>query len=327
MALMIEVCNRQGKVTERLRVTGDRVRLGRAFDNDVILQDPHIEPYHAQLQRQADGQWLLVDLGSLNGTTVRQKPVQQQLLPSGQSFQLVDQEVRMFDERHPVPPAQPINKAQRRLALLGHPLQLLLWVLCIAALDMAQFWLNNGAEDELRWQQQLVQFPLSLLAISIWPACLMIWSRYNQQHGYFRAQLALTLLAVLSFELWQGLEPVLLFSWNAPDWFYWLDQAVTAAIVGGLLLANFTLALQSSRWRRYLYVCGLVLLFSGQSLVQRLWSEQSPRLAPSYDQTVLPLPFYLNRPLDNNHAIDQSADLFRQADKLRQEGSAEPSSD
>jgi pSer/pThr/pTyr-binding forkhead associated (FHA) protein len=43
------------------------VRIGRATDNDVVVDDPHVSRYHAELRRE-DGEWRLCDLNTANGT-------------------------------------------------------------------------------------------------------------------------------------------------------------------------------------------------------------------------------------------------------------------
>jgi hypothetical protein len=46
-----------------------RVSLGRALDNDIVLDDPRVSRYHAELRTGVDG-WSVYDLGSTNGTYV-----------------------------------------------------------------------------------------------------------------------------------------------------------------------------------------------------------------------------------------------------------------
>jgi hypothetical protein len=45
----------------------DRLMIGRAPGCDLVLTDPTVSRYHAELCRKGDD-WLLVDLGSMNGT-------------------------------------------------------------------------------------------------------------------------------------------------------------------------------------------------------------------------------------------------------------------
>ncbi len=45
----------------------DRLTIGRTPECDLVLSDPTVSRHHAELWRRSDG-WLLVDLGSTNGT-------------------------------------------------------------------------------------------------------------------------------------------------------------------------------------------------------------------------------------------------------------------
>jgi pSer/pThr/pTyr-binding forkhead associated (FHA) protein len=57
--------NEQGKIA-RLKL---KTRVGRERDNDLVLTDPRISRYHALIEL-AEGQWVIRDLGSANGTLV-----------------------------------------------------------------------------------------------------------------------------------------------------------------------------------------------------------------------------------------------------------------
>ncbi|MDR0991213.1 MAG: FHA domain-containing protein [Propionibacteriaceae bacterium] len=56
---------------QRLQLV-DTVRIGRSADCELFLDDEYVTSKHphASLTRQADGRWLLTDLGSTNGTYV-----------------------------------------------------------------------------------------------------------------------------------------------------------------------------------------------------------------------------------------------------------------
>lgn len=58
-----------GQIHELAPSTGRTIRIGRAPDNDVVLENPTVSRYHAQLIQKKDG-WYLEDLGSFNGTAV-----------------------------------------------------------------------------------------------------------------------------------------------------------------------------------------------------------------------------------------------------------------
>jgi len=63
------------------------VRIGRAFDNDLILEDARVSRYHAQL-RCRYRRYILQDMGSRGGTTVNGFPVQEIVLRPGDVISL-----------------------------------------------------------------------------------------------------------------------------------------------------------------------------------------------------------------------------------------------
>lgn len=46
------------------------IRIGKAGDNDFVVNDSHVSRYHARLLQEEDGSWLLEDTRSTNGTFV-----------------------------------------------------------------------------------------------------------------------------------------------------------------------------------------------------------------------------------------------------------------
>lgn len=61
--------------------------LGRARDNDVILDDPRVSRYHARIV-QRYGQFVLQDLGSTYGTALNEQIVQESILRHGDRLSL-----------------------------------------------------------------------------------------------------------------------------------------------------------------------------------------------------------------------------------------------
>ncbi len=50
----------------RVGLTGVELRIGRALDNDVVLDDPHCAAHHAVLRVDEQGQAQLHDLDTVN---------------------------------------------------------------------------------------------------------------------------------------------------------------------------------------------------------------------------------------------------------------------
>jgi len=56
------------------------IRIGRTPDNDIALPDLHVSRHHAELRRNPDGSWELVDVGSHGGTFVNGKRITRTML-------------------------------------------------------------------------------------------------------------------------------------------------------------------------------------------------------------------------------------------------------
>ena len=78
----------EGPDGARYPLKGPVISIGRDRGNDLVLaDDSKVSRSHAELQLR-DGQWMLVDLGSSNGTTVGKRKVEQHPLRDGDQIQL-----------------------------------------------------------------------------------------------------------------------------------------------------------------------------------------------------------------------------------------------
>lgn len=63
----VEVLTRNGEVRQRQRVDALPIRIGRSYDNDVILDDKHTSPHHVVIERNEAGELEAHDQASRNG--------------------------------------------------------------------------------------------------------------------------------------------------------------------------------------------------------------------------------------------------------------------
>jgi pSer/pThr/pTyr-binding forkhead associated (FHA) protein len=69
------------------QLSGPVTVLGRSRRCDIVLTDPNVSRQHAEVRRQDDG-FMLVDLGSTNGTRVNRRDVKQVVLQHGDRIEL-----------------------------------------------------------------------------------------------------------------------------------------------------------------------------------------------------------------------------------------------
>jgi hypothetical protein len=76
-----------GRAGETFRPAGERTRIGRSPDCEIFLDDVTVSRNHAVLVEQ-DGKFLIEDQGSLNGTFVNRRRIDNQELENGDELQI-----------------------------------------------------------------------------------------------------------------------------------------------------------------------------------------------------------------------------------------------
>jgi hypothetical protein len=90
------------------------VSIGRALDNDVIIEDPRISRHHAQLRRRY-GRYVLYDVGSSGGTQINGYPIEECVLHSGDVISFAGVQV-IYGEDPPTPMPLPAGEDTPSLA-------------------------------------------------------------------------------------------------------------------------------------------------------------------------------------------------------------------
>ena len=82
----------RGSAPVHFDLGGALIGIGRASDNDVIVDDPMVSRHHCQLKLQ-HGAYSFTDLGSRNGSTVNGQQVSQVALGPGDLIRIGDTEI------------------------------------------------------------------------------------------------------------------------------------------------------------------------------------------------------------------------------------------
>jgi len=76
-----------GRAGETFRPGGERTRIGRSPDCEIFLDDVTVSRNHAVLVER-DGKFSIEDQGSLNGTFVNRRRIDNQELENGDELQI-----------------------------------------------------------------------------------------------------------------------------------------------------------------------------------------------------------------------------------------------
>lgn len=81
------VVKRGPNAGSRFLLDQDSTSSGRHPDSDIFLDDVTVSRRHAEFRREG-GEFVVIDVGSLNGTYVNREPVDQAVLSNGDEVQI-----------------------------------------------------------------------------------------------------------------------------------------------------------------------------------------------------------------------------------------------
>lgn len=223
--MWIEVLSRHGEVATRERIEASEARIGRAFDNDVVVDDPYVAPHHLRVFRGEDGELVAEDLGTLNGLYPEHGAHRVPRLPLAREpgIRIGRTILRVHDAAHPVAPERQMTPPRAHAAWAGG------LAAGLFALLLMLSWLTLTKEASAN----LMLMPLLGLAtvLSLWSGFWALLSRIFFGQARFSLHLRIALTACIAMVLWDQLAETLSFS------FAWREMADFAGLGAWALLA------------------------------------------------------------------------------------------
>lgn len=251
----LEILDRGGRVQQRIRVQADRLTLGRAPDNTIVLDDAFVDPHHAELSF-VDGTVEVRDLDSLNGVWLGGKEAKGVVeLKAGQEFRLGHSHVRLRALSASVPPARRDTTARGPLAWLRQPLVLLLGLAIAAGALVFDAWLAETRSLKLGILANELAYPL--LFLLLWAGLWAAVNRLTTHRANFPVHLAIGSFALAGIFLSDPLAAMLTF---ALDWHSSLSGVLLLFEVVVMSIALFAHLQYVADGKRSLQVLGAVAI-------------------------------------------------------------------
>jgi hypothetical protein len=208
--IWVEVLSRHRDVGSRFRIAASEVRIGRGYDNDVIIDDPYVAARHLRVFHDEAGQLVAEDLGSANGT----------FLDGGR------ERLARFvvDGKHPIR----IGKTHLRIRDVNHEVEgerlaatewQTLPVVAAAALGASllglsalQIWLVQTGE--MRASGYLGPLLGIVAMVLLWAGIWALMSRIFSGSAHLLRNLLITLAGGLAFSLYHEVARLLAFGWT-----------------------------------------------------------------------------------------------------------------
>ncbi len=327
--VFVEVLDGAGRVFARHRLDRLPAVIGRAYDGDVILDDPYICARHARLSRDESGALLLDDLGSVNGTGSGDGMA---LAPDG-TVRLGRTTIRIRQPGDPVAPTlrdvravpPPSAAAAPDVALssrrLGSPGFVLLVACITAGVYVLDSWLGNT--DRVTGAELVSEAAAVFSVLALWAGCWAFASRLLTGRFRFPGHFAIACLALAAMTLFSVATGYL--AYIAPPEG---GQAVFGLLAGvglfaALLHAHLGLATTLPARRRSGISLGIAVtltLLVGMSA----WSaEDEFDTSLDYAGNIKPLDGRWVRAVTLDRFLDETKDLQREVDDMATEAEAE----
>lgn len=319
--IIIEEITRNHKLLHRHRLKQNNISIGRNYQNDIILPDPHICPQHLSLSYAQDD-WRINDNNSVNGTTLensayKKQDAHQQVINDGDVIILGKSQLRILFSDHQVADTIAFSPFESLIDFIRHPMAVFTSIALFLLIAGNISYLNQPTETNI--SQLFVSAVSMSLLFALWPVGVALMSHLTKHDPRILAQLGISFIFFILLWFSDLLEEIITFNSASSSILGFIIKLLPIVLAFSLFWLNSYIGFHVSAKRRIVVALSItVLLFGGSYLLQ--YSKQ-PEFNPHarYNATIM-APSYLLAPSNNvDSFIKQSNTLFEQATKAAQD--------
>jgi len=310
----IEILNRSGQVLHRLAWDGAPISIGRAYDNDLVVDDPFVCPHHLELESQ-HGQPQAHDLDTLNGSYLGHSKIRQQyiLLQDGLSLHFGHSQLRFHATGSKVAATLRDTSRLGFLSFLVRPwVMLTLAVLALLAL-FASEWLDSPGPLELLAVSEGLSYPL--IGIFAWAGFWALMNRVLSHRSNFLAHLSITFAGVAGLFAVSQLLSLLAFGLDLAVLVWWLRWLGRMLVLGLMVHVHLRYFGQISQRRQFTIAAFVALLVFGSTAVGSFIEKTQFSSLPWLDPLLLPPAFQLRPGASVEEFMSRAEALRENADE------------
>jgi hypothetical protein len=226
----IEVLDGKSNVAQRVAIESFPVHVGRAYTNEVIVDDPYVCPLHLKIAPDEQGHLIAHDLGSVNGLRAGADDalVSMLELQSGSRFLIGRTLLRYCSVDHPLAPTA--IDGSRKVSRLASPyMPVAAGLLVLSTLCLESF-LSSVERVKL---VNIVGEPMLTIATTLgWAGAWALASRIIVSRFHFAEHSTIAYGAILGFILLGTMS----------EWLEFFFPAVSAVWLAGLFGSGLVLA-------------------------------------------------------------------------------------
>lgn len=286
------------------------VTVGRAFDNDIILQDVTISPHHLVITEN-EGKYQIQNLSNENGTRINKQKIGNDPLDISlpASFKISDLNIRLLASDMPVEETH-IRDCSGLFCIFSSPIWavvLLLSTICLFFLE--RYLITPVAKEPLYYLSSVLPSIWTVLGITVVIAGV---SRLATHRWEIIPAISIASLMFLVPQLFDYLGHFISYLFTSDSLGSWLKNSARFLIIPALLAA-FMVKTIHTKWLPAIGVAVMVyspfLAYQLLGVVDQLNLKSGFSEVPSYSQTLLPNDVRLNASI----SLDQ---FSAEADKI-----------
>jgi hypothetical protein len=186
----LEILDRHGDVSSHHPVLAWPLKIGRAYTNDIVLDDPHIAAHHVEIRPAEDGSYHAVDLGSLNGILNKNSKLKhaEALVSADDVLRIGQTQIRIRPLNYAVAAETPVPQSAWLRTWRG----LLLGVALYASTSLLSSWLDFDRSES--YNLIFKSFFQDILFVLAWAGMWTLISRVHTGRANFVAHAAVAYL-------------------------------------------------------------------------------------------------------------------------------------
>jgi len=314
MEIIIEEISRNHKLLGRHKYVKQSISIGRGYQNDIIVSDPHVCAEHLQLE--FDGEhWIVSDQDSINGSYLDDSKINahQHIINSGDIITLGKSQIRVVFPNHPVEESVSFSPFESLINIARNPLIMSASIILFAIITGWLFYLNSPLK--VTFTQLLVPAISMTLLFAVWPGAIAVISHLTKHDSRVMSQIGICFVFFNLMWVSDVIERFVHFNTSASFLLIWLLALIPIALAFCLFWFNCSIGFHMSERRRIIVAsCLTLLLFGGSFLIQLSKKpEFNPR--PKYDATLMTPAFMIISGSSIDEFIEDSSKLFEKANK------------
>jgi FHA domain len=208
ITVFVEQLNAAGDVIHRTPIHELPIKIGRAYNNHIILDDHHTAPHHAQIELNEEGQLSIRDLESLNGLSLNNKRKKESVIDGDHIYRLGHTRLRIRRADYVVTAEMSDSTNHTwegwKPALIG--------IVLTTMMGLLNTWLSDISQNNVNHYLTPI---LSLIGILLlWSGFWALLNKLFAGRARLGRHLFIAGLGVAVLEIWENLSGIIAFSFS-----------------------------------------------------------------------------------------------------------------